>query len=651
MTNQGQELTTNNQQTKDWTAWFESRDSSDFVNKQAQEELFQAFNASINDNDCKKNLLDHQEVLFLFKETFGHRLNVFHHINQIGGTVYERTIHFGMIQGVDADMTTTSTPDVDVLIKTPEGAAVGVPTMTSILQVSTLEDVESLTNGVSTVYKPRNFIPITPFLCQVISESIEKNQGDCKQLLLQVVQAIKAFDTKHNTDADYVDKAKQKCKDLLFWIHLASKNDDTIQAIPTTTNMNRRIKKKLDDIENSCLDRSNKKTNDTLDENFATALGNHLKRPLEIIATSNTTQSDILRSFQTQHEKANDKSSKSFTKLPNEYQNMLLVASSQGEVTAMEINEQAKAFFKCSNNLNANIMLNSLLETSGIDCSVSTAMTQALMCGCFLWRNALTPSGFAASVIVSQDNLRMDTLHEGMVLELSTKFEMSAASLEKLTKTTVRYPTTIEGLLERLKALKTLSCFFFGELSHVAQGLTSLTLKCMDNKALLRARAIVDDEFISKLICCVDDRLYQWLKECSRATYAKDTTIELTNFGDIFHDIQMNRFHYKLPASVMKLTPPAQEDGSKQKKPRETVRHMNRSQERDWKLRQNEQWESVFRHRSTDGPMLSMGCRPCLKYQCKGSCFEDCTNKASHVKLQNEDKTKTNIFIKQLRGE
>ena len=638
------------QSTKNWIAWLESRESSNFVNKQAQEELFQAFNSSVDENDCKTKLIDHQEVLFLFKETFGNRLNVFHHVNQIGGTVYDRDIHVGMIQGVDIDMTIMTMPDIDVLIKKPEGTAVAVPTTTNILQVATQEDIDALTNGASTVYKPRNFIPITPFLCKDVSESIEKNQGDCKQLLLQVVQSIKNFDTKNNANADYEDKAKQKCKDLLSWIYLASKNNDTIQATPTTSNMNRRIKKKLEEIETTCINKQSTQSNNQLDQNFAEALGNHLKRPLEIIATSNTTQSDILRSFQTQHERSNDKSSKSFTKLPTEYQNMLLVASSHGEVTAMEINEQAKAFFKCANNLNANIMLNSLLETSGIDCSVSTAMTQALMCGCFLWRNALTPSGLAASVIVSQDNLRNDTLHEGMVLELSTKFEMSTASLDKLTKTTIRYPATIEGLIERLRALKTLSCFFFNELSHAAQGLTSLTLKCMDNKALLRARSMVDEEFISKVICCVDDRLYQWLKECSRANYAKDTTIALTNFGEIFQDIQMNRFHYKLPVSVKKLSP-IQKDPKPLKKLRETKRHINRAPEKDWKLRQNEQWESVFRHKSIDGPLLSMGCRPCLKYQCKGSCFDDCTNKDSHVNLINDDKTKTEKFIKQLRGE
>ena len=92
-------------------------------------------------------------------------------------------------------------------------------------------------------------------------------------------------------------------------------------------------------------------------------MGNHLKRPLEIIATSNNTQADILRALQVQNDKANEKLSRSFTKLPKQYQNMILVASSQGEITAMELNEQATEFFKCSNQLSANVMLNCILET------------------------------------------------------------------------------------------------------------------------------------------------------------------------------------------------------------------------------------------------------------------------------------------------
>ena len=57
------------------------------------------------------------------------------------------------------------------------------------------------------------------------------------------------------------------------------------------------------------------------------------------------------------------------------------------------------------------------------------------MYGSFLCANSLTPSGFAASVITSEDIMRMDTLYEGMILDYSTKFEMSSSAIEKLTKT------------------------------------------------------------------------------------------------------------------------------------------------------------------------------------------------------------------------
>ena len=51
-----------------WIKWFDSRDSSTFVNKQAQEELFQAFNASVNLVDCKKNSLTTKKYCFFLKK-------------------------------------------------------------------------------------------------------------------------------------------------------------------------------------------------------------------------------------------------------------------------------------------------------------------------------------------------------------------------------------------------------------------------------------------------------------------------------------------------------------------------------------------------------------------------------------------------------
>ena len=188
--------------TDNWIKWFESRESVDLVNNEAQEELFAAFNLSIEEDECKKKLIDHQEVLFLFKEIFGNKINVFHHIIEIGGTVYDNKVDFCLIEGVDKESATFMTPDIDVLFEKPSGRAVVVPNAADIFAVTNIEEIQALANGTSN-YKPRNFIPIAPFLCQAVCESIEKSGGDSEKLLLAVVLAIKAFDTEYATNSEY----------------------------------------------------------------------------------------------------------------------------------------------------------------------------------------------------------------------------------------------------------------------------------------------------------------------------------------------------------------------------------------------------------------------------------------------------------------
>ena len=276
-------------------------------------------------------------------------------LTEIGGTVYNNDIEIGFIQGIDDKLTTQMTPDTMTLYEKPTGAAVAIPIAINILSVTTIDDIDAFTDGTAT-YKPHNFIPLTPFLCKEVSEGITKNQGDYKTLLLTVMLAIKKFDAEFDGNDDYTNKARQKCKDILYWLYLVGKEDSPIKAIPTTVCTSRRVQERLNGITSQCLGQTKDKIIEPRSTELADALGTHLKRPLEIIVTSNSTQSNILHSFQAQHEKANEKSSRSFTRLPAQYQNMMLVALSQGEVTTMDINDNAKAFFKCTNHLSANVI-------------------------------------------------------------------------------------------------------------------------------------------------------------------------------------------------------------------------------------------------------------------------------------------------------
>ena len=336
---------------------------------------------------------------------------------------------------------------------------------------------------------------------------------------------------------------------------------------------------------------------------------------------------------------------------------MILVAVSTSEVTLLNYDAEGAEFFKCSNCLNANVLLNSLMEAEGIECSVSSAVTTALLYGSFLWKDTLSPSGFAASVLSSESNIfRSDTLHEGMVLDYSTKFEMSEASLNKLTKTQVMFPSDLEELLHRIRGFHVLACFFFKQNGFLSQGLKKVVNFCMDNKSVLKTRIYLDEFFIPKFLCAIDERVYQWLKQCSVQKSIIDTDLSLIDFSSLLSDVLLNRFNYLLPPSIAKITTDSsqQDENQKKKKGRRDsspVMVKNNSMNEEWKLRPNESWETVYRGKTKEGPMLSFSCKPCLKFHGKGICYEDCSHKASHCNLVGEDKELTNNFIKSLRGE
>ena len=84
-----------------------------------------------------------------------------------------------------------------------------------------------------------------------------------------------------------------------------------------------------------------------------------------------------------------------------------------------------------------------------------------------------------------------------MVLDDSKIFDMSTASLSKLTKTRVVFPVDAEELIHRLQGLHVLTVFFLKNNGYVSQGLQKLVNFCVNNKRLVRIRIHVDSKFIA----------------------------------------------------------------------------------------------------------------------------------------------------------
>ena len=94
-------------------------------------------------------------------------------------------------------------------------------------------------------FKPRNLIPILPFLLKPIQDSISKSNGDSRVVLVECVKAVKDFDKKHAKNAEYAYKAKSKCKKIMFWLYLVSHNNEKIDAVQVTGYNNEKVASEL----------------------------------------------------------------------------------------------------------------------------------------------------------------------------------------------------------------------------------------------------------------------------------------------------------------------------------------------------------------------------------------------------------------------
>ena len=108
------------------------------------------------------------------------------------------------------------------------------PTITSNTLLTTEAEVHTLTAGNTTTYKPRNLIPVVPFLLETTNDAIQGHDRAASIVLFNVVQEVKAFDTRNASKNKYQEKAKQKCKDLMLWLYLIATGNAVIKATPMT---------------------------------------------------------------------------------------------------------------------------------------------------------------------------------------------------------------------------------------------------------------------------------------------------------------------------------------------------------------------------------------------------------------------------------
>ena len=649
----------NSNKPKSWKDWFLSRHSNFIINKYKKKELFKTFDNTVEKETCKRRIMDCDQTVFMFKQNLGdNRINVFHHLSRIGGNLYDKTEIFGAVQGIGDGTSCVITPDITTLLDLPMRNAEKVPKPDDIFAAKTRTDIEKLIPNDDHEYFPRNFVPIPPFLLNKVNTTLELTEGNGLATLLAVIEEIVDYDdtiidNESEDNNDQTENARESCINLVYWLWLAVKSK--IYAIPTLGCSNRTMRDFMRELEARNLDTQDSLLDpNQISQSQATQSLASLQTPIDIIAANSATTQDALVKLTELQTKSTESTTKSFKKVPPQYQHMMLVAASQGTVVATDINDNAKKFFSTPDRVQAQLFLNTLLERDGIECTVSTALTTLLSYGNFIWTSTVTPSGLSSMVISSKDLLANESILEGMVLDLSTKHEISKSALTKLTKTHILLPTDVDSMLERFSAVFTLAKLFFGTTSILVINLQIFIRQCYKEKLLLKTAHHLDEEFIAKLMYSIDDRINKWLHECVRATTVQDTSGALVEFSGILTDIKLNRFICFLPGNIKKLskrnaTLEDSNDERVKKKRKNETQIRNENMVADWKLQGNENWNKFFKGKSKEGPILSCGTHPCLKFHVKGVCYDDCSFKASHKSLEGNDVTKTNAFIKKLR--
>ena len=634
----------------DWFEYYDARETSSIINKGRIEQMLKTFDSSLSEKDAKSEVSRNKDIVFLARIGLNRSLGLIHHIDIEGGTIANPEEQCAFLVGLDRDNTMVATPDVEILFKQPHPNAVAVAKRDDIMNCTSIENIENLAQSQSQTIRPRNFIPVPPFLVRTLNDSIAINKANTNQVFLDVITEIKVFDEVHKDDDDYKDKAAVKCKQLVHWLYVASKDDDenSIARIQFANCTNVNLSKRLKEFMSVNL------TNPGAG-NQAQAVSQALVAPLQqLVASSRTTQEVLLKLTETQEKGTSSSASeKSFAKIPESYRNMLLNASSIGEAKPSALEDQAMEFFMLKGIKQAHVHLNSMLESKGIRVSIPHSVVNALFYGAFKWTNLATPSGFAASVLETETYLRNDVLRTAMVLEASTKFSISDEYVDKLTKTSIQFPTTAEETIERFKAMRALASFFFPIESYITQFYIQITNWCMKNRGTIDLRVAMDTKFIAKFLVATDSRVNMFLGECMKAETPMEVSTKYMKTSDICDRIEMGEFSYDLPSSVKTVDPDLGDLGRKRKAEQlsDPIRVVNTNQVKKWKLKEGEQYAEVFRDKGVQGPKLSMGCRGCHKFHNKGFCYKDCTNAASHVVLTGDDFTRFDARIKALRGE
>jgi len=633
-----------------WKQHFTSLVGDEEGNKKMLE-FSNALTASKSQRDRLLSLVEEIDSVVFIADEDG-KINIIHSPLNFGGTRTRSKNKIACLLGLGPLATAVILNDRQAI----EECEIATPTLDAMHACKTAEDFQALAappiDGEVTFPGAASFIP-SPFLRNFV---IESESNDPAEIVPLLFAEAKRFDADHADDQAYRDTAVSHAEDFALWAWgvMSKRVSETRFSIRPDDG---ELKNFADARHKECIFSSLREA-ETAAANPSTSTSEAVLRQLSNSMTmQNETnrESNELRKLEFNRLREKDEIKKDrLKKLHKSVTNMIIMASasyvSVGDEMELRVPtepvESCKDFYACESTGLAEQELYEQFKALNIpDVDFAHGTVQAILAGILLYNVGGSPSNFSAFCFCKQNPVQSDGPSEALILHLAAT-QGRGRTIEEInssTKQKTEAPTTFEDLSSRIKFIAGASIILFGAGSPLVLQLNKFRGDIKNNRMAIRARIVEDKLFATKILYAIDTRNQRWLGQCKEARDRADVDDRIINFDDILNPILNCQFNVSLPpvfalvnrnqvTSTTGCLLPATDPRKKRKRTEKDEGSIERAKKVDpaFALKDTEQWKD-FCGVCQDSKPAWENKKMCIRWNIRGFCFDNCTNKDSHV--------------------
>ena len=635
-----------NEKISEWT----TSEAGEKANKNLKSFAYAADSAVNTINERVAKLTSFPEGLVLAANDSGN-IVLLHSISNLGGTMMKPDNKIVALSGLSHDAEAVII-DFDSAFKDYQ---VKAPKFEQIKECATKEELSNLhqlRNNSNSAHLSGIFM-LAPFQANAILEFVkqeDKEELDPLELIEVVLAAGRKFDDEHAEDETYVEKGLDESSNLARYLWSVSKgliektviennqNDEEVKTYLTKLR-ERHILPPVNDP------RRFKRVEDQL--GFLTSQGiqvsSAMSRVSEALEVSNELTSKRLQLTVSKMEKTKA------DKLHSSVINMLTnIASVDGIERPDGPADSIMAILECETHAKAELELVQQFKKKGIKVLFSPGLSKAFHDGKFLWGADEHPSNFSPFTIqlAQPDDQTMHDRHMYLSTFDTHGKSMTDDEIKKSLKQAIVVPESYHELVDQLEVYASAGEILCGDDGDMAFKIREFSKKVVkDNRSKIETLQKRDKKTCTYILFQLGLKCNNYLSKAESAHEPEDISRRLLDFSSLEDKITNLDLTPVLPPAFKQTAKREREEDedegeSDEKEKKRTRRDREKKKANlvrndkpveDWLLKDGEKMAAFGGANAEGRPKWNDSCLMCHKWFIKGVCFDDCTNKASHV--------------------